>query len=257
MKNRKIVITGASKGIGKAIAKKFALDDCEIYLISSNEKTLQYTSKEINKGNNSKIHYYATNLKTEQGCNNVLSDIQNNFKDLDTIIFSAGDTKSGDFLSQPIDDFFDGFDLKFYSVVRLLKGLWTNLKQKKGWVVAINGQMADTPNPNFTVGGAVNSALENLCKALSKRGIQDNVNINVIHPGMTSTERLISIIQANANQENISFDQAKENALKASGLDRFSTPEEVAELTYFLCKENVRHINGTSITLDGGIKPTI
>ena len=131
MKNRKIVITGASKGIGKAIAKKFALDDCEIYLISSNEKTLQYTSKEINKGNNSKIHYFATNLKTEQGCNDVIADIQNNFKDLDTIIFSAGDTKSGDFLSQPINDFFDGFDLKFYSVVRLLKGLWINLQQKK------------------------------------------------------------------------------------------------------------------------------
>ena len=49
MKNRKIVITGASKGIGKAIAKKFALDDCEMYLISSNEKTLRYTSKEIKK----------------------------------------------------------------------------------------------------------------------------------------------------------------------------------------------------------------
>ena len=118
MKNRKIVITGASKGIGKAIAKKFALDDCEIYLISSNEKTLQDASKEIKKGNNSKIHYYATNLKTEQGCNNVLSDIQNNFKDLDTIIFSAGDTKSGDFLSQPIDDFFDGFDLTLIDMWR-------------------------------------------------------------------------------------------------------------------------------------------
>ena len=257
MKNRKIVITGASKGIGKAIAKKFAQDDCEIYLISSNEKTLQDASKEINEDNNSKINYFATNLKTEQGCNDVIADIQNNFKDLDTIIFSAGDTKSGDFLSQPINDFFDGFDLKFYSVVRLLKGLWINLQQKKGWIVAINGQMANTPNPNFTVGGAVNSALENVCKALSKRGIQDNININVIHPGLTSTERLISIIQAAADQENISFDQAKENALKASGLDRFSTPEEVAELTYFLCKENVRHINGTSITLDGGIKPTI
>ena len=73
----------------------------------------------------------------------------------------------------------------------------------------------------------------------------------------SSLERLISIIQSTADRENISFDQAKENALKASGLDRFSTPEEVAELTYFLCKENVRHINGTSITLDGGIKPTI
>ena len=117
MKNRKIVITGASKGIGKAIAKKFAQDDCEIYLISSNEKTLQEASKEINEGNNSKIHYFATNLKTEQGCNDVITDIQNNFKDLDTIIFSAGDTKSGDFLSQPINHFFDGFDLKFYCLL--------------------------------------------------------------------------------------------------------------------------------------------
>ena len=77
MKNRKIVITGASKGIGKAIAKKFAQDDCEIYLISSNEKTLQDASKEINEDNNSKIYYFATNLKTEQGCIDVIADIQN------------------------------------------------------------------------------------------------------------------------------------------------------------------------------------
>ena len=67
--------------------------------------------------------------------------------------------------------------------------------------MAINGQMANTPNPNFTVGGAVNSALENVCKALSKRGIQDNININVIHPGLTSTERLISIIQEVSNYD--------------------------------------------------------
>ena len=63
MKNRKIVITGASKGIGKAIAKKFAQDNCEIYLISSNEKTLQDASKEINEDNNSKIHYLLLTLK--------------------------------------------------------------------------------------------------------------------------------------------------------------------------------------------------
>ena len=86
MKNRKIVITGASKGIGKAIAKKFAQDDCAIYLISSNEKTLQDASKEINKDNNSKIFYFATDLKTEQGCNDVIADIQNNFKDLQNVL---------------------------------------------------------------------------------------------------------------------------------------------------------------------------
>ena len=139
----------------------------------------------------------------------------------------------------------------------MLKGLWNNLKSKQGWVVAINGAMAHTPNENFTVGGSVNSALENLCKALSKRGIRDDVNVNIINPGMTSTERLISIIDAAAKRDNITFEKARQNALKTSNLKRFSTPEEVAELTYFLCQDSVRHLNGTSINLDGGIKPTV
>ncbi len=257
MKKRKIILTGASKGIGKAIAKKFAKDDPDLYLISSNEDNLKLSIKEINYDNNAKIRYYACNLKTQRGCVSVLKDINKNFNDFDTIIFSAGDTKSGDFLTQPIDDFFDGFNLKFYSVVRLLKGLWNNLKSKQGWVVAINGAMAHTPNENFTVGGSVNSALENLCKALSKRGIRDDVNVNIINPGMTSTERLISIIDAAAKRDNITFEKARQNALKISNLKRFSTPEEVAELTYFLCQDSVRHLNGTSINLDGGIKPTV
>lgn len=257
MKNRKIIITGASKGIGKAIGKRFAKDNVDLYLISSNVENLKTAIKEINKNNHARIKFCVSDLKTEKGCLYTINHIKNNFNDFDTIIFSAGDTKSGDFLIQPIDDFFDGFDLKFYSVVRLLKGLWYNLKTKQGWIIAINGAMAHTPNENFTVGGAVNSALENLCKALSKKGIKDKINVNVINPGMTSTERLISIINAVANRENISFDIAKKNALKNNNLDRFSTPEEVAELTYFLCQENVRHINGTTINLDGGVKPTI
>ena len=123
--------------------------------------------------------------------------------------------------------------------------------------MAINGAMTHTPNENFTIGGSVNSALENLCKALSKRGIRDNINVNIINPGMTSTERLISIIDAASKRDNITFEKARQNVLKASNLKRFSTPEEVAELTYFLCQENVRHINGTTINLDGGVKPTI
>ena len=257
MKNRKIIITGASKGIGKAIAKRFAQDNSDLYLISSNEKNLKLSMDEINYNNNAKIKYFACDLKTQTGCDTVLNDISKNFNSFDTIIFSAGDTKSGDFLKQPINDFFDGFNLKFYSVVRLLKGLWNNLKSKQGWVVAINGAMTHTPNENFTVGGSVNSALENLCKALSKRGIRDDVNVNIINPGMTSTERLISIIDAAAKRDNITFEKARQNALKSSNLKRFSTPEEVAELTYFLCQDSVRHLNGTSINLDGGIKPTV
>ena len=257
LEKRKIIITGASKGIGRSIANKFAENKFDIFLISSNKNNLSNAAKEIKKKYGVKVNFCATNLKKEEGCNYAIQEIKTNFNDFDTIIFCAGDTKSGDLSSQPIEDYFDGFALKFFSVVRLTKTLWNNLKKNKGWIVIINGAMAHTPDPNFMVGGSVNAALQNFSKALSKKGIIEGVNVNTINPGMTSTERLISIIKSNAKRENISFAKAKKNALTSTNLSRFSSPEEVAEVAYFLCQENVRHLNGTVINLDGGKKPTI
>ena len=255
--NRKAVITGGSKGIGKAIAERFAQEGIDIYLLASNESNLIKTADELKSKYSVNILYHACDLKTAEGCASAITNIQNEFNDFDTLVFSAGATKSGDFLEQPIEDFEDGFALKFYSAVRLSKAFWPILVKNKGWVVSINGAMSHSPDPFFMVGGSVNAAFLNFSKALSKRGLIDGVNVNSINPGMTSTDRLITIIQSNADREGISFAEAEKKALKNIGLDRFGSPEEVAELTYFLCNPNMRHLTGTEINLDGGKKSTI
>ena len=255
--NRKAVITGGSKGIGKAIAERFAQEGIDIYLLASNESNLIKTADELKSKYSVNILYHACDLKIAEGCASAITNVQNNFKNFDTLVFSAGATKSGDFLDQPIEDFEDGFALKFYSAVRLSKAFWPILVKNKGWVVSINGAMSHSPDPFFMVGGSVNAAFLNFSKALSKRGLIDGVNVNSINPGMTSTDRLITIIQSNADREGISFAEAEKKALKNIGLDRFGTPEEVAELTYFLCNPNMRHLTGTEINLDGGKKTSI
>ena len=254
--SRKAVITGSSKGIGKAIAERFAQENIDVYLLASNEANLKQTTSELKNKYNVNVHYHASNLKTTLGCESAIEAIQNEFTDFDTLVFSAGATKSGDFLKQPIEDFEDGFALKFYSAVRLSKAFWSTLSRNKGWIVSINGAMSHSPDPFFMVGGAVNAAFLNFWKALSKKGLIDGVNVNSINPGMTSTDRLITIIQNNADREGISFAEAEKKALNNIGLDRFGTPEEVAELTYFLCNPKMRHLTGTEINLDGGKKTT-
>ena len=205
---RKAIITGGSKGIGKAIAKRFAQEKIDIYLLASNEENLEKTTSELKSKYKVNIHYHASDLKTKEGCNSAINSIENEFHDFDTLIFSAGATKSGDFLKQPIEDFEDGFALKFYSAIRLSKAFWPTLSKNKGWVVSINGAMSHSPDPFFMVGGAVNAAFLNFSKALSKRGLVDGLNVNSINPGMTSTDRLITIIQSNADREGISFAEA-------------------------------------------------
>ena len=176
--NRKAVITGGSKGIGKAIAERFAQEGIDIYLLASNESNLIKTADELKSKYSVNILYHACDLKTAEGCVSAITNVQNNFKNFDTLVFSAGATKSGDFLKQPIEDFEDGFALKFYSAVRLSKAFWPILVKNKGWVVSINGAMSHSPDPFFMVGGSVNAAFLNFSKALSKRGLIDGVNVN-------------------------------------------------------------------------------
>ena len=185
VKTRKAVITGSSKGIGKAIAERFAQENINIYLLASNEKNLQQTASELKSKYKVKVFYHASDLKTKSGCESAVKVIENEFTDFDTLIFSAGATKSGDFLKQPIEDFDDGFALKFYSAVRLSKAFWPTLSRNKGWIVSINGAMSHSPDPFFMVGGAVNAAFLNFSKALSKKGLIDGVNVNSINPGKT------------------------------------------------------------------------
>ena len=233
--NRKVVITGGSKGIGKAIAERFSKENIDVFLLASNEENLKKTASELKNKYKNNIYYHASNLKTKEGCESAIKTIENELESFDTLIFSAGATKSGDFLTQSFEDFEDGFALKFYSAVRLSKAFWPTLSKNKGWIVSINGAMSHSPDPFFMVGGSVNAAFLNFTKALSKKGLTDGVNVNSINPGMTSTDRLITIIQSNADREGISYEEAQKKALENIGLDRFGTPEEVAELTYFLC----------------------
>ena len=85
LEKRKIIITGASKGIGRSIANKFAENKFDIFLISSNKNNLSNAAKEIKKKYGVKVNFCATNLKKEEGCNYAIQEIKTNFNDFDTL----------------------------------------------------------------------------------------------------------------------------------------------------------------------------
>lgn len=136
--------------------------------------------------------------------------------------------------------------------VRLSRLLWPQLEASRGSVVNIIGGFARNPPLDFMIGGAVNAAMNNFSKALSKLGLQDDVNVNVIHPGLTVTERLDEIFEMRAQQAGVTVVQIKENSVQSEGLRRLGEPEDVAHLVAFLCSPQARHSQGTAIAVDGG-----
>jgi NAD(P)-dependent dehydrogenase (short-subunit alcohol dehydrogenase family) len=246
------VVTGGSRGIGKAIARRLAEEGADVVISARTQDVLEATAEEISSATGCRIEPVTADLSTLQGCESLHEDTLSNFDHVDILINCAGATKSGPFLELSDEIWREGFDLKFFGAMRLSRLFWPQLAESHGSVVHIVGGMARTPNPNFAIGGAVNAALANFGKALAGVGLVDDVNVNMIHPGQTVTERLDEMMADQAAQTGQTPAQVLDATVKRQGIRRLGTPEDVAELAVFLCLPRARHIQGTAISVDGG-----
>ena len=249
-----VVVSGGSRGIGRAIALAFARESAQIVLAAANAANLAAAVKLVAAAGPEPMTI-AADLRTLAGCESVSAEVNKRFGRCDVLINNAGATKGGKFLEQPDDAWSDGFALKFHAAVRLTRLFWPLLKAAHGNIVNIIGGAARTPGPDFLIGGAVNAAMGNFAKGLTAMGNRDDININVIHPGQTQTDRVEQLFAQFAKAQNKTVEQVREESLVKSGLRRIGQPEDVAELALFLCSPRARHIHGTAIAVDGGGTP--
>ena len=246
-----VVISGASRGIGRGIALAFAREGAQTVLASSSEQNLVAAAKAIAAEGPQPLTV-AGDLRKLEACEQLFKRVSERFQRCDVLVNNAGATRAGAFLELPDAVWLDGFALKFFGCVRLTRLFWPLLKASQGSVVNIVGGAARTPDAEFLIGGAVNAAVANFSKGLSKLGNRDNVNVNVIHPGNTDTERQEQLRQQRAAALGRTVEELRSEALVKNNMRRFGKPEDIAALALFLCSERGRHIQGTAIAVDGG-----
>jgi NAD(P)-dependent dehydrogenase (short-subunit alcohol dehydrogenase family) len=250
-----VVVSGGSRGIGHAIALAFAREGAQTVLASSSGDNLAKGAKAITAAGGAEPLTVAGDLRKLEACQQVFDRVHERFKKCDVLVNNAGATRAGAFLEMPDDAWLDGFALKFFGGVRLTRLFWPLIKAAKGHVVNIIGGAARTPDAEFLIGGAVNSAASNFTKGLARMGIRDGVNVNAIHPGSTQTERVEQLLRQRAQAQGKSVEEMRAAALSKSGINSMAQPEDIAALALFLCSERARQIQGTAIAVDGGATP--
>jgi NAD(P)-dependent dehydrogenase (short-subunit alcohol dehydrogenase family) len=245
------VVTGGSRGIGREIALELARSGAQTVIVSSSSDNLAAAAKTIAAVGPQPLAV-AADLRTLEGCQQVLDAVRDKFDRCDMLVCSAGATRAGNFTELPDHAWIDGYALKFFGCVRMCRLFWPMLKAAQGAVVNISGGAARSPGADFSIGASVNAAMGNFSKALSQLGKRDGVNVNVIHPGATETERFYQLLEQRSRASGKSIEQLKEEATAKDGLRRLGKPSDVAALALFLCSERARHIQGTAIAVDGG-----
>ncbi len=238
------LITGASQGIGGAIASELNNRNIKVILVSRSLKKLKIFQSNLKYPKNSLI--IAKDLRSLSACNSIGGKI----KKINYLINVAGATKGGKFLNLSDNIWDDGFNLKFKAAVRLSRIFWKTLKKNKGKVINIGGGAARNPSNTFMIGGAVNSALNNFSKALAMQGKLDKVSVSIIHPGMTLTRRLQKILETDSKILKKSKKKILMQRCKSDKIKRPTKPEEVAKLVYKLIKD--RNSNYKNLSIDGG-----
>jgi NAD(P)-dependent dehydrogenase (short-subunit alcohol dehydrogenase family) len=251
-----IIVTGASRGIGRAIALRLAREGGKLVLAARDGAALAKVVAEIESGGGTATSY-ATDLRSPETPAALVDAALSTYGAIDIIVNNAGATRRGDFLELTEADWVDGFALKFFGAVRLTRVAWPHLKKRRGSVLNIIGVGGRTPGAEFTIGGSVNGACMSFTKALADIGIRDGVQVNAINPGRVRTDRMRTLLESEAAQYGGNIDAAIEEVVRKSNVVRLGEPEDVANLAAFILSPQSRLLQGALIDLDGGQTKTV
>lgn len=231
------VITGASRGIGRATAEKFAQAGAKVAVIykGNDENAKMLRSKYEN------ISVYKCDVSDFDDCSNTVKKILDDFKSVDILVNNAGITKDGLILTMSENDFNDVINVNLNGTFNMIKCLCRNfVKNKHGKIINISSVSGITGNAGQANYSASKAGIIGLTKTVAKELAAKNVCCNAIAPGFVDTDMTADFV----NDEKI---------INAIPLKRAGKPQEVAELAAFLASDAANYITGEIIRIDGGL----
>ncbi|MEI8378310.1 MAG: SDR family oxidoreductase [bacterium] len=229
---KKILITGASKGIGESIAREISKLDFEIFITGRDEARLQKIAKEIN------AKYFAIDLLEEKSCEKLISQIGN----IDILINNAGDYVWSEIEKTTDEDIEKIFKLNLQIPYKLISLAVPSMKnQKWGRIINIGSISGAVGEANASLYSASKSGLIGMTKALALELAEFGITANVINPGWVKTDLL----------ENSGLNLQEE--IDCVPQRRFIEPEEIAKMVEYLISESAKGVTGQSLNICAGL----
>jgi 3-oxoacyl-[acyl-carrier protein] reductase len=241
LKNKSVLVTGGSKGIGLAAARAFAAEGCRVHIASRNRETLQVAAKAI--GGETRIH--VADLRDGAA----LRTLAEACADVDILVNNAGDIPGGTI--EAIDEarWRHAWELKVFGYINLTRALFARMKARKsGVIVNVIGMAGEKPSFEYVCGSVANAGLGAFTKAMGSGSTAFGVRVLGVHPPATRTDRIIPLMKA-AAKDKLGDERRWEELIGTGSFGQMIEPEQVADMVAFLASPRAGKLSGVMINL--------
>lgn len=243
---KRALVTGASKGIGRAVALQLAEEGCDLLLVSRDPESLAAAADAARARRQVSVQSLPADLSRGAEVERVAAHAG----ELDVLVNNAGAIPPGNLLSVDDATWRAAWDLKVFGYISLTRALYPQLKARRGVVVNVIGAAGESFDPNYIAGSAGNAALMAFTRALGKGASRDGVRAVGINPGPVATDRMEMLLRARAERE--LGDEARWQEFHAAmPFGRAARPEEIADAVAFLASPRSGYTTGTILTING------
>ena len=250
LKGRTALVTGASKGIGLAVARVLAGEGCHLRIAARTKGDLERAAEDIRRD-------FGVNVAIQPGDLGKLADVEAlgaACGDVDILVNNAGDIPTGTLAELGPADWRRGWDLKVFGFIDLTRIIYPRMiARKSGVIVNIIGSAAESPNPRYIAGCVGNSALNTFSECLGAEAMRNGVRVVAVNPGPIMSDRHRAHVMERAQR--VLGDASRYMELEANyPAGRSGHVEEVAYAVAFLASERASHISGAALRIDAGLK---
>jgi 3-oxoacyl-[acyl-carrier protein] reductase len=251
LKGKTALVTGASEGIGMAIAQQLAAEGVRVAICARTESKLRATADRITRATQIDVLPVPADLRSLVGCQGFVQQAAEQLGSIDILVNNAGASAFGAFIDLPDDAFVDAINGKLLGYIRCAKAVIPHMQRRGGGVIINITGATQQAVPLHTPGSACNAAIRMFSKELSIELGPLNIRVNSVAPGRIQTARADQLLAATAAAQGASSDAILSDLVKTIPSGRVGRIEDIADAVCFLASERATYINGAALVVDG------
>jgi NAD(P)-dependent dehydrogenase (short-subunit alcohol dehydrogenase family) len=259
LRGKHAIVTGGSRGIGKAIALELAREGVDVAIAARSPEPLAAAARELEAETGQRVIPLPTDVISKEQVDRMIAEAAERLGGLHILVNSGsypGGTATGPIETIKDEELLMDFDVKYMGALRCARATIPYLKEQ-GWGRIINISGTNARNAGNLSGGARNVSLVHFTKTLAVQLGRHGITVNCIHPGTTRTERTPSLLAARAAELGVTPEEAERrdfapDSPRGNSICRMVDAEEIAYVTAFLASEKAWAISGELIVANGG-----